>query len=575
MSYLGNAWEFEKFNLKDMWGKIKDDPERLFIGAVTPWTSKMWGKILGKDYEPIVDQMGGPYGGSTISAFGNKDGGVYARAKESGVPTKEAGNLHDAAHVIAALYAGGYGLGALGGGGAAGGAAAPSAAGSTASSAAPSVAGFMPGTAAAPMEGITVYGSSGLGMGAGTEAAMAAAGAGGATAAGNQGFDWQRMLNQSMPTGGNQQQQMQSAAPARGARPGMWDRIKGGLGKMGDNLLQIDSRAAESMSPDQLAALKRNAFLNMGLGMMAASNRGAGFGEAAAFGLGQGQAGLTNALQRDYEMAREARREQRQQTRDEIEDRRYEEERAYRAEQDRIRQEMEREQMEESRRRFEENIALDRAGLGLRERQLAMTAGLGRIPAGYRMRADGTGYEPIPGGPADMSGAAGRKASQQLRKEFRGLQSVKDYETALPLIQSAATAPDNGYGDLQLIYSVGKILDPGSVVREGELALTMAAGSPLQRIIGSTRFTTEQGGRLTPQQREQIMGMLQERVGAYKQAYERDFNQYAEYAQEAGFDPTMVVGSHAESAYAQPPQATKEIGGKTYVMIDGQWYEAD
>jgi len=435
MSYLGNAWEFEKFNLKDMWGKIKDDPERLFIGAVTPWTSKMWGKILGKDYEPIVDQMGGPYGGSTISAFGNKDGGVYARAKESGVPTKEAGNLHDAAHVIAALYAGGYGLGALGGGGAAGGAAAPSAAGSTASSAAPSVAGFMPGTAAAPMEGITVYGSSGLGMGAGTEAAMAAAGAGGATAAGNQGFDWQRMLNQSMPTGGNQQQQMQSAAPARGARPGMWDRIKGGLGKMGDNLLQIDSRAAESMSPDQLAALKRNAYLQMGLGMMAASNRGAGFGEAAAFGLGQGQTGLTNALQRDYQMAREARQEQRQQQRDEISDLRYaeqfdfEKKRAEAADaRDQRNYELELASQAEARSRwentFEANQSYRDAMLGI-SRQRAAAAGLGKPPSGYRWNADGSALEAIPGGPATKLTPEGAGKAALLKESERAVADAK------------------------------------------------------------------------------------------------------------------------------------------------------
>lgn len=183
------------------------------------------------------------------------------------------------------------------------------------------------------------------------------------------------------------------------------------------------------------------------------------------------------------------------------------------------------------------------------------------VPSGYRYTKSGT-LEAIPGGPADMGGPAGRKATQPLRKEFRNLQSVKDYETVLPLVESAKNAPDTGYGDLQLIYSVGKVLDPGSVVREGELNLTIAAGSPMQRILGSTRFSLEQGGRLTPQVRQQILAMLAERVGAYEAAYNRDYEQYAQYAQEGGVDPSQVVGSHASSAYASgaPKVGTVEGG---------------
>jgi hypothetical protein len=152
------------------------------------------------------------------------------------------------------------------------------------------------------------------------------------------------------------------------------------------------------------------------------------------------------------------------------------------------------------------------------------------------------GVQPVEQGPKPIDVA-------KTRKEFRALPSVKDYETALPLLVSARKAPDNGYGDLQLIYTAGKILDPGSVVREGELALTVAAGSPLQRIIGQTRFTTENGGRLTKETRKQLLGMLNERVLAYRQGYDRDYQQYAEYASAANMTPRDVVGRHAANAY--------------------------
>lgn len=150
--------------------------------------------------------------------------------------------------------------------------------------------------------------------------------------------------------------------------------------------------------------------------------------------------------------------------------------------------------------------------------------------------------------------AKAAKSTQQLRKEFRGLQSVKDYETVLPLIQSAKTAPDTPQGDLQLIYTVGKILDPGSVVREGELELTSSAAPFLQQVIGRARKETGKG-RLTPQTRADMISMLQQRVQGYEQAYTRDFDQYSQYAREGQVDPASVVGSRPESAFGKQPSA--------------------
>lgn len=162
------------------------------------------------------------------------------------------------------------------------------------------------------------------------------------------------------------------------------------------------------------------------------------------------------------------------------------------------------------------------------------------------------------------------KDAQRLRKEFRGLPSVKEYETSLPLLVSARKAPDTGFGDLQLIYTAGKVLDPGSVVREGELALTVAAGSPLQRVIGSTRFTAEKGGRLTPTTRKQLLEMLNERVLAYRQAYDRDYGQYAEYAREGSFQPDQVVGRHAANAYGSKAVTKGDKPAQKRVKVDAQ-----
>lgn len=110
-------FDFEAFQLKDWGRKIKENPEQLLIGAGDPLSAKMWSGITGKEYEPFVDQMGGPYGGSTFSVGGDTDGGVYGRAEDAGINTKPARNAHNVAHAVAAIYAGGYGAGQLGGGG--------------------------------------------------------------------------------------------------------------------------------------------------------------------------------------------------------------------------------------------------------------------------------------------------------------------------------------------------------------------------------------------------------------------------------------------------------------------------
>jgi hypothetical protein len=81
----------------------------------------MWNGILGKKDEPLIDQMGGAYGGHYLSAFGQNEGGAYGRAREAGINTGPGESAQDAAHVIAALLAGNYGMGQLGGGGAQGG----------------------------------------------------------------------------------------------------------------------------------------------------------------------------------------------------------------------------------------------------------------------------------------------------------------------------------------------------------------------------------------------------------------------------------------------------------------------
>lgn len=109
MASLGDILSFEKFNLKEMFNKIKDDPERIFLGAIDPIGSKLWGGITGKDYEPAVNYLGGP----TDETF--------ARARASGINTNGAETAHEIAGAIASMFGAkgaGSALGKLAGSGA-------------------------------------------------------------------------------------------------------------------------------------------------------------------------------------------------------------------------------------------------------------------------------------------------------------------------------------------------------------------------------------------------------------------------------------------------------------------------
>jgi hypothetical protein len=156
--------------------------------------------------------------------------------------------------------------------------------------------------------------------------------------------------------------------------------------------------------------------------------------------------------------------------------------------------------------------------LGLRaeaiETRRALAAQGGRPPAGYQYNPDGT-LAPIPGGPGDKT----NDKVDSLRKEFNSLPEVKNYRTTVPIIQSIKSAKDTPAGDLDFIYAVGKILDPDSVVREGEMNLVIKSGSPLERFKGYVNNVMG-GGRLTPTIRAQLSQMLNQRVAEIKRGYD-------------------------------------------------------
>ena len=149
-----------------------------------------------------------------------------------------------------------------------------------------------------------------------------------------------------------------------------------------------------------------------------------------------------------------------------------------------------------------------------------------------------------------------------MRKEFDGLSEVKAYKEIAPVLMSARRAPDTPAGDIQLAYTVGKILDPNSVVREGELALAIKAGSPLERLLGTGTYVAGQGARMTPEIRRQLLEMVNERALAVRQQYDAARANYEGYARDMGVAPASIIGQHVANAYA--PKGGAAAGGWSY-----------
>lgn len=185
MSFLSDALGFEEFALKDLWKQIEDDPWRMLVGF-GPLETEVSNTLFGRDDDPLLNIMGGPMGSGWL---GLGSGGVYDRARESGVDPSSANKLHDTAEVLAGVLAMIFGGGALLGGGAggAGGGGGTLATGSTAGggSAATTASGYL-GTG--PGMGAVDLGAFGGGtLGGGTGATTLAGANTGATAGATSG----------------------------------------------------------------------------------------------------------------------------------------------------------------------------------------------------------------------------------------------------------------------------------------------------------------------------------------------------------------------------------------------------
>lgn len=161
----------------------------------------------------------------------------------------------------------------------------------------------------------------------------------------------------------------------------------------------------------------------------------------------------------------------------------------------------------------------------------------------------------------------------KLRHEISQLPAYKNLAQAAPIYKSMLeTAGTNSKAsDLNLVYGLGKIFDPNSVVREGEMVMVKNTASLPDWLIG-TANALNGGQALTPETRAAILKEAYNRIQSYKALYDQDAATYRGIAERNRMNPADVVQDFGEfkpyvPASAAPSPAAiddlvKKYGGK-------------
>jgi hypothetical protein len=167
-------------------------------------------------------------------------------------------------------------------------------------------------------------------------------------------------------------------------------------------------------------------------------------------------------------------------------------------------------------------------------------------PGQTRFDADGKPVASVADAPAP--GDAFDTASK-LRTEFNA--QTSNFRLASDGYRSVLAASKNpsAAGDIALIFSFMKTLDPNSSVREGEYASAQNATGVPGRIRAQYNNILS-GERLSPDQRQDFVSQATNLYNGQRQGYDALSKKYTELATRAGVSPEDVIGI---SLAVEPP----------------------
>jgi hypothetical protein len=149
---------------------------------------------------------------------------------------------------------------------------------------------------------------------------------------------------------------------------------------------------------------------------------------------------------------------------------------------------------------------------------------------------------------------------ESLRREYATL--AKPYfevRDAYSRVEQSAANP-SAAGDLALIFNYMKMLDPGSVVREGEFATAQSAAGIPDRVWNLYNRMLS-GERLNPQQREDFIGQARGLFQRQEQQYQGIQEQYRGIAERTGVDTRNTILDFGRPASPNAQSEPSSISG--------------
>lgn len=147
--------------------------------------------------------------------------------------------------------------------------------------------------------------------------------------------------------------------------------------------------------------------------------------------------------------------------------------------------------------------------------------------------------------------------SEPVYKAFNEMKSA--YGQITDSIKQASPA-----GDLAAATKFMKLLDPGSVVRESELAMAMAASGALDRATNYAQNVIR-GTKLTPTQRADFQALADKLYGTAANTYNAKRGELVQQGADYGLNAERALGAPAE-----PPKTTAPTGMPSMSAIEAE-----
>lgn len=168
------------------------------------------------------------------------------------------------------------------------------------------------------------------------------------------------------------------------------------------------------------------------------------------------------------------------------------------------------------------------------------------------------------------------KGEGDLRAEFDNQQkSFRVIQSSFKNIDKIAKAEPTATNDMALVYSIMKMYDPNSVVRETEYATAQNAAGVPQRVQTMWNSLID-GQKLAPEQRKQFLSTAKDIYSTQAGLFNDSAKKYRKLAKEYGYDPEriteeVVIEESPAPSVKEGATATNPKTGQKIIFRGGKW----